>query len=126
MQCDRGDGVLSAAILIGFVLIGVLTIFQVGLIAHANNLANSAARQTAERASAFDGNTSSAQADGLAFVDSSIWDGTPSVVVNRGAELTVVSVEGEVTAIGLVRFPWNSVSVEVTVPTERFVPLAGG
>lgn len=117
---------LSAAILIGFVLIGVLTVFQVGLIAHANNLANSAARQTAERASAFDGNTSTAQADGLAFVESGIWDGTPSVVVNRGPELTVVSVEGEVSAIGLVRFPWNSVTVEVTVPTERFVPLAGG
>ena len=123
LGCDRGDGVLSAAILIGSVLIAVLLVFQVGLIAHGNNLANSAARQTAERASAFDGDVGAAQADGLAFAQSGVWEGSPSVVVSRGDEETTVSVQGQVQGLGIVVLPWNSVTVEVTVPTERFVPL---
>lgn len=123
VRCERGDGVLSAAILIGSVLIAVLLVFQVGLIAHGNNLANSAARQAAERASAFDGDVGAAQADGLAFAESSVWDGSPSVSVSRGDEETTVSVQGQVQGIGIFALPWNSVTVEVIVPTERFVPL---
>lgn len=117
---ERGSSSVEFAILAPAVLLLVMIVIQVGVAYHSHQVAQTAARHGVDEVRTRDGSTGagiSAANDFLAQAGGGL-RGT-DVSASRGAEVSSVSVSGNVVSI----VPFVSFTVDVTVnaPTERIV-----
>lgn len=118
---DRGAVTLQNVI-VAPVLLLILAIFlHLGILLHANNLAQAAATSAYNAARDFGGSSQDGTAAGLAILNQggSSPIKHPAVIVNRGANTVTVTVTGNAPSF----VPWITTGVDVTVtgPTERWV-----
>lgn len=117
---DRGAVTLQNVI-VAPVLLLILAIFlHLGIILHANNLAQAAATSAYNAARDYGGSSADGTAAGYAILDQ---PGSPirraAIDINRGANTVTVTVTGNAPSF----VPWITTAVNVTVtgPTERWV-----
>lgn len=102
-------------------LTSMLLVVQAAFVAHGHNVANTAARQAAQRAAALDTSVAEGEAYGQSFVaGSAVWSGTPLLTVTATDVETTATVVGEVVKFVPVPGPFI-VEVSASSATERFV-----
>ena len=116
------DGLLATelAVVTPALLLLVMLAVQFGLWAHATQLADAAATQAALAASLPDGTETHGEDAAAGLLAQAGNLGDPTVAVERGEELVLVTVTGRAPRL-VPGFSWG-VSAQAAAPVERFIP----
>lgn len=117
LRGDRGDGPVSAAILVSVLLTLVFAIVQTGLAFHARNVAASGAQVGYEQTRTFDGSATQGEAAARDYLAEVAPDLPSQVSASRTTDTARVKVSVE--AVRIVPFPLPTVTAHADGPVER-------